>query len=124
MQDAVELCARIIPIFESGDIPVIRLGLNPTDELSGGAAIAGAITPPRELVYSGIYFEKACAVLAGAPPGSSVVLAVGKGRTSLATGRRKGNISALEARFGLRSVKITETEGVGREIILKSIENY
>ena len=42
VEDAVRVCARIVPLFEAAGIPVIRLGLNPTEELSGGAAAGGA----------------------------------------------------------------------------------
>ena len=45
VEDAVRVCARILPLFEAAGIPVIRLGLNPTEELSGGAALAGAYHP-------------------------------------------------------------------------------
>ena len=45
VEDAVALCARLLPLFEKAGIPVIRLGLNPTEELSGGAAVAGAYHP-------------------------------------------------------------------------------
>jgi histone acetyltransferase (RNA polymerase elongator complex component) len=45
VEDAVRVCARILPVFEEAGIPVIRIGLNPTDELSGGDAVAGAYHP-------------------------------------------------------------------------------
>ena len=42
VEDAVEVCSKLLPLFDEARIPVIRLGLNPTDELSGGDAVAGA----------------------------------------------------------------------------------
>ena len=45
MEDAVRVCARILPVFEAACIPVIRLGLNPTEDLSGGDAVGGAYHP-------------------------------------------------------------------------------
>ena len=34
VEEAVDWCARLLPLFEEAGIPVIRLGLNPTEELS------------------------------------------------------------------------------------------
>ena len=83
VEDAVRCCAKLLPVFEEAGIPVIRLGLNPTDELSGGDAAGGAYHPALgELVKSRIMLEKAMALLRGTPPGSAVVLAVAPGRIS------------------------------------------
>ena len=66
VEDAVEYCARLVPLFEAAGIPVIRLGLNPTEELSSGAAAGGAYHPALgELVKSRIMLQKAQALLAG-----------------------------------------------------------
>ena len=55
VEDAVAVCAQLMPLFEEANIPVIRLGLNPTEELSQGAAVAGAYHPALgELVRSRI----------------------------------------------------------------------
>ena len=42
VEDAVQVCSKLLPLFDEAKIPVIRLGLNPTDDLSGGDAAAGA----------------------------------------------------------------------------------
>lgn len=42
VEDAVTVCSKLLPLFDEARIPVIRLGLNPTDDLSGGDAVAGA----------------------------------------------------------------------------------
>ena len=60
VEDAVRICAKILPMFDAAGIPVIRLGLNPTRELSGGAALAGAYHPALgELVRSRILRNQA-----------------------------------------------------------------
>ena len=75
VEDAVALCARLLPLFEKAGIPVIRLGLNPTEELSGGAAVAGAYHPALgELVRSRILRNRAEVLLTGTVPGSKVTL--------------------------------------------------
>ena len=55
VEDAVCVCSKILPLFEKAGISVIRLGLNPTDDLSNGDAVAGAYHPALgELVRSRI----------------------------------------------------------------------
>ena len=52
VEDAVSVCAQLVPLFEAAGIPIIRLGLNPTDDLSGGDAAGGAYHPALgELAY-------------------------------------------------------------------------
>ena len=60
VEEAVNWCSEIVPMFKKAEIPIIRLGLNPTDDLSGGDALGGAYHPSfGELVYSKIYLKKA-----------------------------------------------------------------
>ena len=121
--DAVEYCAAIVPFFEAAGIPIIRLGLNPTDELSGGAAAGGAYHPALgELVKSRLMLDKMRAVLNGVPAGSRVTLGVNKSRVSQAVGQHRGNVSRLTAEFGLKELKIRGIDAENDEISIVSIE--
>ena len=121
--DAVEYCAAIVPLFEAAGIPIIRLGLNPTDELSGGAAAGGAYHPALgELVKSRLMLDKMRAVLNGVPAGSRVTLGVNKSRVSQAVGQHRGNVSRLTAEFGLKELKIRGIDAENDEISIVSIE--
>ena len=123
VEAAVETCARLLPVFEDAGIPVIRLGLNPTEELSAGAAVAGAYHPALgELVQSRLMLNEARRVLAEVPPHSAVTLAVARGKISQMTGQHRQNVAALCREFGLRSLKIKETDLKGREIQIFSLE--
>ena len=123
VEDAVEVCAMLLPIFEEAGIPVIRLGLNPTEELSGGAAAGGAYHPALgELVKSRIMYSEARSLLAGTEPGSRVTLEVGKGKTSQMTGQHRQNIEKLSREFGLSGIKIKESDTNTREIKIFSVE--
>ena len=118
VEDAVRVCARILPIFDSAGIPVIRLGLNPSDELSGGAAVAGAYHPALgELVRSRLWRDKAEAMLSGVEPGEEVVLGVAWSRISVMTGQHRANVSYLQERFALRSVRICAADVPDGEIV-------
>ena len=109
VEDAVSLCAALCGMFGEADIPIIRLGLNATDDLSAGDAVAGAYHPAfGELVYSRIYLNRAMELLTDAAPNSDVIIGVAKGRISMMTGQRRRNIAALMRKFSLRSVKVIE----------------
>lgn len=105
--DAVRVCAEILPLFENAHIPVIRLGLNPTEELSGGVVIGGAYHPALgELVRSEVLRRRAALLLCRIPRGSHVVLGVAPRMISAMVGQRRRNIFALREEFDLASLSI------------------
>lgn len=113
VEDAVRVCARILPIFEAAGIPVIRLGLNPTEDLSGGDAVGGAYHPALgELVKSRIMREKAEALLSGAQPGSEAVIRVNPRLMSQLVGQHGANRAYLIERFGLKRLRVKPDAGV------------
>ena len=117
VEDAVRVCAKIVPLFEAAGIPVIRLGLNPTEKLSGGAAAGGAYHPALgELVKSRILLEKARVLLRGIEPGSRVCITVGKGKASQMAGQHRENILRLTEEFSLGELKIREKSEPGAEL--------
>lgn len=120
---AVEVCSEIVPIFEKAGIPIIRLGLNPTDDLSGGVAVGGAYHPALgELVRSRIFLGRARALLRGAAAGSSAVLTVNPSCVSQMTGQKRQNVTALLREFSLDSLKIRAFDMEPGEILAEIIE--
>ncbi len=123
VEDAVRVCAKLLPMFERAGIPVIRLGLNPTEELSSGQAAGGAYHPALgELVKSRIMYEKAEKLLAGAAPGSAVTLGVEPSQVSQMVGQHRRNIDRLKAEFSLRELKVRPAELEKGEIAVISVE--
>ena len=109
LEAAVELCARIVPLFDAAGIPIIRLGLNPTEELTSGGVAAGAYHPALgELVRSRMMLNAARELLRDVPPGSAVILEVPQGKLSQMIGQHRGNIRALEREFALSRATIRE----------------
>ena len=107
VEDAVRVCARILPLFERAGIPVIRLGLNPSEELSCGAAVGGAYHPALgELVRSRIFRDRAEALLAGTEPGSRVIIGVNERELSRMIGQHRANLEWLRERFSLSSLSV------------------
>ena len=112
VEEAVELCAKLLPHFQEAGIPVIRLGLNPTEELSGGAAVAGAYHPALgELVYSRVMRNRLEALLReNNVSGKTVTILVPAALLSQAIGQRQENIRWLTERFHLLSLSIRPHE--------------
>ena len=123
VEDAVRVCARLLPLFEAAGIPVIRLGLNPTEELSGGAAVGGAYHPALgELVKSRLYRNRAEALLTGIEPGSSVSLGVNGRELSQMIGQHRDNLCWLREKYGLRELKIISAPMKSGEICRLAVE--
>ncbi len=124
VEDAVSVCARIVPLFERAGIPVIRLGLNPTDELSNGDAVAGAYHPALgELVKSRILYNKAEALLQGVKPGMRVSIEVNPSQHSQMTGQHRQNLARLREQFALSDVTVRPASLEKGEIRISAIEN-
>ena len=123
VEDAVRVCAKLLPLFDAALISVVRLGLNPTERLSGGEAAGGAYHPALgELVRSRILLEKERALLKGVPPGSRVTLGAAPRTLSQAIGQKKENLRALAGEFALRELKVVPTDAKEREIVILSLE--
>lgn len=115
VEDAVSVCAQILPMLERAGITVIRLGLNPTDELSGGSAAGGAYHPALgELVKSRVLLNRVREMLTSTPHGQKLLasprelrLLTSPACVSQLIGQHRCNADALCAEFGFQSVKVT-----------------
>lgn len=120
VEDAVSVCARILPLFERAGIPVIRLGLNPTDELSGGSAAGGAYHPALgELVKSRVMLNRVREMLTATTQGREKLASRGELRLLAApsclsqlTGQHRCNAEALRREFGFDRVKVIPSPGL------------
>lgn len=117
VEDAVEVCAELLPMFEQAGIPVIRLGLNPTEELSSGAAAGGAYHPALgELVRSRILRKAAEKLFDGQFSGCTVTLEVPSGKVSQMTGQHRCNLEYLQRKYCLAGIRIVGRERNSEEI--------
>ena len=91
LKNAVELCARLLKMFEGENIKVIRLGLHSIEENS---YIAGPWHPAfSELCYSKIYFNVAKKLL---NEKGNYTLFVNPSAISKMIGQRKENVNGLK----------------------------
>lgn len=107
LAEAVDWCASLLPLFAAAGVPVIRLGLNPTEELSRGEAVAGAYHPAfGQLVRSRILLERAGKLLRDVRPGSAPVLLVNRADVSSMIGQHRANIRELCSTFSLSDLRV------------------
>lgn len=106
VEEAAILCAELYQLFMEAEIPVLRLGLQPTEALSGGGAVAGPYHPAfGELVKSRILFKNACSIL-DQTTAEAVTLLVRGDQISAMVGQRRSNLLALQARYPKKRLSI------------------
>ena len=96
LDEAVELCARLLKMFEDENIRVIRLGLHSGGNVDEGY-LAGAYHPAfRELCESRIFLEKMLSLLENRDKSKRYVFEVAEKSLSKALGQLKSNEKALK----------------------------
>lgn len=97
VEEAVDLCARLLPLFEEAGVRVIRLGLHAEKDVER-RRIAGAYHPAlRELAESRLFLSRLLPELEKLPRGRYQVK-VQPRELSIAIGQRRANVRALEDR--------------------------
>lgn len=119
---AVKRCAVLFRMFHGAGIPVLRMGLQPSEELAQ-SVVAGPYHPAfGELVKSRILYEDAC-VLLDQTEAKAVTILVRKNFISAMTGQRRVNLLALREKYPEKTLKIAEGDCNAWEILLQSEEN-
>lgn len=122
VERAADICADVLEIFEAEGIPVIRIGLNPTEELSAGGAVAGAYHPAMgELVRSRLYLKRALRLLGETDGAGEAVISVQRGRAPLMRGQKSMNLRALAERFPQMKISIIEAAGQNEPVRVRRI---
>ncbi|HEY6009834.1 MAG TPA: radical SAM protein [Nitrospirota bacterium] len=114
LDDAVSLCRSALLKFEQEDIEVIRIGLQPTEELERpGTIMAGPYHPAfRQLVESSLLLERMRALLKGrSEKDDTALIQVNPRDLSAAIGQHRSNVDTLKREFGLRNIRIAADEG-------------
>jgi len=107
-ETAAELGAKILEIFEEAGIPVIRFGLNPTDDLSAGEALGGAYHPALgEMAQSARYLRRCKEKIEELGiSGGDIKIYVPPRRISVMSGQKRKNKEELMRLYGFRKVTI------------------
>ncbi len=107
--EAIGAGRAALTLFAAAGIPVARLGIQATEELTRpGVIIAGYYHPAmRAQVEESLFFDMAAILLAGrdAPAGRAEFFVAPRDRSNL-VGQGRGNIAALKERFDLASIEV------------------
>jgi histone acetyltransferase (RNA polymerase elongator complex component) len=118
LDDSIKLCQEALERFDLAGIEVIRIGLQPTEELEKlGTIIAGPYHPAfRQLVESSILLDKMRSALRNRTVKTGRVLfQVNPKDLSAAIGQHHSTIELLKREFGLQEVRIVEDDAIPRK---------
>lgn len=115
LDQAISICAGAVKVFNEAAIPVIRIGLQPTEEIKNedGQVLAGPFHPAfRELVEGELAKERLEALIKrvlGKDAGQKeLTFLVPTRDLSIVTGQKRRNIIDLEARYDIKIKLIIE----------------
>ncbi|NLY17506.1 MAG: radical SAM protein [Clostridiaceae bacterium] len=110
LDEAVLWCSKLVQIYESAGITVLRIGLHDAAGLEKkDDIIAGPVHPAfGELVYSGIWLDKICNELLtyGNIQGRGLNIYVSPSKISQVTGYNRKNIKYLKERFNFSKIRV------------------
>jgi len=115
LEAAVTQTQALYLLFKKENIPVIRMGLQATEDLAEGSTVlAGPYHPAfGHLVYSEIFLDMAMSAIKSAnPKGDRVGLHVHPRSVSKMRGLKNGNIKKLRGKFHLQSIEIVPDDSV------------
>jgi histone acetyltransferase (RNA polymerase elongator complex component) len=118
--EAVSLCRDALVRFEQKGIEVIRIGLQPTEELQKpGNIVAGPYHPSfRQHVESSIFLDKMRALLTGRTfPQHKAVILVNPSDVAVSIGQQRSNIEILKREFSVRDIIVLSDHHVQRKTV-------
>lgn len=111
LDDAISICAKLLLLYKENNIPVIRIGLQPTDEINyDGSVVAGPFHPAfRQLVETKILTDKIIDVLENKKIDNLLIETSGR-NISMISGQNKSGSKALINHLNLKSLKFKDNK--------------
>jgi histone acetyltransferase (RNA polymerase elongator complex component) len=120
----VSLVKELFILFKKRDIPVIRMGLQASNDLDQGSEIlAGPYHPSfGHLVFSEIFLDKAISLLESNRPlkGScpdNIIIKVHPRSISKMRGLKNQNLSKLKKKFNIKTITVAADENIDQDSI-------
>jgi histone acetyltransferase (RNA polymerase elongator complex component) len=122
LEKSVQLVKTMYLAFAAVDIPVIRMGIQPTDGLAD-KVMAGPFHPAfGQLVLSAVFLEKAKLLLNGRRvAGKTLYFWVNSRSVSTMRGQRNDNIEALKEQFRPSAVRVRVDAALGEYDVRVSV---
>ncbi len=108
LDSAVRLCKKLLHAALLQQVPVIRVGLQPTDELSAaGVVMAGPYHPAfRQLVEGELYFDLLCKLAYEMPAAASVTVNCAATSISTVVGQNSRNVRQLQKLLHIPAINV------------------
>lgn len=127
-EDAVMRTKEVLKVFDSYNVPCIRVGLCASENLSSPDAVFGGANHSAigEMAIGEIFYEKMDELISGLTPDEmskkNIVFYVPKGCTSKAVGQKRKNILRLCEKYSISKIKILEKNSIiGYNILLEKV---
>ncbi len=129
LEDAIARTASVLDVFDRASLPVIRVGLCASEDLSDPESVMGGASHPAigELSMGELFFRRISEAIDAYPKealyGRDVTVFVPKGATSRAVGQKRRNILRLNQKYCAKNqinrIKILEkSDIIGYNIII------
>jgi histone acetyltransferase (RNA polymerase elongator complex component) len=118
LDEAVAQCREALERFEQAGVDIIRIGLQPTEELeTPGTILAGPYHPSfRELVESSLFLDRMRTTLREQSPKAGIItFQVHPADLSAAIGQHRANVKILTKEFGLQEIHIKAGNTIQRK---------
>jgi len=114
LKQAISICKKMLLLFQYNHIPVIRIGLQPTETLlKPGAIVAGPFHPAfRELVLSSILYDRLFVSIKKNLTLKTFTFFVHPSELSTFMGNKKENVKKLKKDFPGFDIQFRQDEGV------------
>lgn len=125
VETAVDICAKLLDIYEEKNINVIRIGLQPTESINNDMdVVAGPFHPAiRQLVESRRILFRLINKLNEYEDlkGKDIVIISQKSNISNVVGQKSCNVKYIKNKYGVSQVRVREEEYIPNEHIIKLI---
>lgn len=114
LNQAISICKKMLLLFQSFHIPVIRMGIQSTETLlKPGTIVAGPFHSAfRELVSSSILYDRLYASIKENLKSKTLTFSVHPSELSTFLGNKKENIKRLKKEFPNFKIRFRQDEGV------------
>lgn len=113
VSEAAERTAKLLRIFDSHGVKVLRVGLCESENLHSSLCVAGPNHAAMgELSASRVFFENIGEKIAETKHRGSIMVYVPRGAVSKAVGQRRKNAIELKEKYGLRDIRFREDDSL------------
>jgi histone acetyltransferase (RNA polymerase elongator complex component) len=120
LKAAVEICKKLLVLFEMNNIEVIRIGLQPTENiLEGKEVVAGPFHPSmRQLVVSEIYKDMLEYMLKDEEGITQLEISVHPKDISDLLGQKRNNIDYIKTHKKIEKIVVEQVSDIDRQSIM------